>query len=148
MFLNVLGCLPTRRVTGDTLIIWVLIDTNVVESQQSGHVFPDAGILRSEVVRHTHVHDQTHWLEGNHALSDIAVGTDGAAIEGPCLLRADEPCDLAFGSGGVLERVGLVLRAIVPAVVEVREGGHGLLVDATTVAVDLSNTVVVDGGEV
>lgn len=81
-------------------------------------------------------------------MSDVSVWSDCSAIYGPCFFGADEPGYLAFRAGRVLHGVGLVLGAVVPAVVEVGEGGHGLLVDTTAVAVDFGDAVVIDGGEV
>jgi hypothetical protein len=42
----------------------------------------------------------------------------------------------------------LIFGAVVPAAVEVCEAGHGLLVDAATVGVDLGDAGIVNGGVV
>lgn len=119
MFLNILSRLIPRRVTGNALIIGVLIDPDVVEAQDGGHKINDALVLRREVIRHTHVHDQRHGFEWDHALPDIAVGSDGASVQCPGFLGADEPSHLSFCAGYVLEGVGLEFGAVVPAVIQV-----------------------------
>lgn len=106
----------------------------------------DTLILRGKVIRHTQVHDHAHRLERDHALTDVAVGADGAAVQGPSFVGADEPGYVSCGAGGVFEGEDLVLGAVVPAAVEVCEAGHGLLVDAAAVGVDLGDAWVVDGG--
>lgn len=117
MFLNILSGLITRRVTSNTLIIGVLVDADIVEAQDGRHEIDDALILRREVIRHTHIHDQGHGLERDRALPDIAVGSDGASVQCPGLFGADEPRHLALCTWCVLEGVGLVFGAVEPAVV-------------------------------
>lgn len=117
MFLNILSRLITRWVTSNALIIGVLVDPNIVEAQDSRHIIDDALVLRREVVRHTHIHNQRHGLEWDHALPDIAVGSDGTCVQCPGLFSADEPGHVAFCTWCVLEGVGLVFGAVVPPVV-------------------------------
>lgn len=117
MFLNILSCLITRWVTSNALIVRVLVDADIVEAQDSRHVINDAFILRCEVIRHTHIHDQCQRLEWDGALSDIAVRSDGASVQCPGLFGADEPGHVAFFTWCVLEGVGLEFGAIVPAMV-------------------------------
>lgn len=148
MLIDIVGRLVTRRVTGDTDRIGVLVDPDIVEPQVRGHILADGVVLRREVVRHSQVHDQGHGLERDHALADVAVGSHCASVERPGLVRADEPGDVASGAGGVLEGEDLVFGSVVPAGVEVCQAGHGLLVDAAAVGVDLRDARVVYGGVV
>jgi hypothetical protein len=120
MLLDILSRLITRRVTSNALIIRILIDTDIVEAQVGRHVFMDALILRRKVIRHTHVHDYSHGFQRDHALSNVAVWSDGAGVECPGLFIADEPGYVAFITGGVFGGVGLVFRSVVPAVVQIR----------------------------
>lgn len=80
MIPDIRGRLVARRVTGDALVVRVLVDADVVDAQERGHVLVDTGVLRSEVVGHTQVHHHGHGLERDHALPDVAVRPDGAAV--------------------------------------------------------------------
>lgn len=148
MRLDIPRGLITGRVTGNTGIIRVLVDAHIVKAQVRGHVFADRLVLGREVVRHAQVHDHGHGLERDHALANVAVGADGAPVQCPSFVSANEPGHVALCAGRVLEGVGLIFAAVVPAGVEVGQAGHGLLVDAATVGVDLGHTGIVDSSKV
>lgn len=148
MRLDIPRRLITGRVTGNTGIIRILVDAHIVKAQVSRHVFANRLVLWRKVVRHAQVHDHRHGLEGDHALADVTVGADGAPVQCPGFVGANEPGHFALCAGGVLEGVDLVFAAVVPAGVEVGQAGHGLLVDAATVGVDLGHTGIVDSSEV
>lgn len=148
MLIDIVGCLIARRVTSNTNLIRILVNADVVEPQIRRHVLADSVILRGKVIRHAQVHDHGHGLERDHALADVAVGSDGAAVEGPGFVGADEPGHVTSSAGGVFEGVDLVFAAVVPVRVEVCEARHCLLVDAAAVGVDLGYARVVDGGKV
>lgn len=148
MLLNIISRLIARRVTGDADIVRILIDPDIIKLQIGRHVLADGVILRGKVVRHSQVHDQGHGLEWDHALTDVAVRSDGAVVEGPGFVSADEPGHLPCCTGGVFEGVDLVFRAVVPPGVEVGQAGHGLLIDAATVGVDFRDARVIHGGVV
>lgn len=137
--------LEPGRITRHANLIRVLINPNIIKPQIRRHILADTLILRRKVIRHTQIHDHAHRFERDHALTDVPIGPDGAPVESPGFVGTDEPGDVSCGTGGVFEGEDLVFRAVVPAVVEVCEAGHGLLVNAATVGVDLGDAGIVNG---
>lgn len=117
MRLNIPRSLKPRRIASNTNLIRILINPNIIKPQIRRHVLADTLILRRKVIRHTQIHDQTHWFERDHALTDVTIGTDGAAVQGPGFVGADEPGYVSCGAGGVFEGEDLVFCAVVPAAI-------------------------------
>lgn len=115
MLVDIGGRLIARRVTGNTDLVWVLVNADIVDSQIRRHILMDGAVLRRKVVCHAQVQDHGQGLERDHALADVAVGPDGAAVECPGLVGADEPGHVASCAGVVFEGVDLVFGAVVPA---------------------------------
>lgn len=148
MRLNIPRRLESRRIAGNTNVIRILINPYIINPQIRRHIRTDALILRRKVIRHTQIHDHAHGFERDHALPDVTIRADGATVQGPGFVGADEPGYVSGGAGGVFEGKDLVFCAVVPAAVEVCKTGHGLLVDAAAIGVDLGDAWVVDGSVV
>lgn len=117
MRLDITRSLKPRRITRHANLIRILVDTDIIKPQIRRHILVDTLVLRRKVICHTQVHDHTHRLEWDHALTDVAIGSDCAAIESPGFVGTDEPGHVSCGAGGVFKGEDLVLRAVVPAAV-------------------------------
>lgn len=138
-------CFKPGRITRHANLIRVLVNPNIIKPQIRRHILADTLILRRKVICHTQIHDHAHRFERDHALTDVSIGPDGAPVEGPSFVGADEPGDVSCGTGGIFEGEDLVFCAVVPAAVEICEARHGLLVDAATVGVNLGDAGIVNG---
>lgn len=113
------GGIPLRIARHD-LVVLGLVYTNVVNSHDSRQIFGNLGKINgSETVRHAEIGDDGHGLFWNNASANIAVGSSRRGLESPGLVLANVPGDEAGFACLVLERVRLVLLAIVPVRIQV-----------------------------
>jgi len=136
MLPDVVGGGETIRIARHDLIVLWLVDADIVDAHGSWQIFGDFFKINGrKTVRHSKVGDDGHWLFGDLSCAEVAVGTSGFLVHSPGLVFSNIPCNEAVFARLVLERVGLVLLAIVPVVVQVGQARDGLLVRSALVSV-------------
>lgn len=141
--LDVLCGLVAGRIARDHFGALLLVPADVVDAHDGREV--ERGVIDVDpVLGDTKVDDYRHWFFGDEALADVAVGSDGAAVELHHFVVADEPLDVGVfvSARGVFEGVFLILHTIVPRVVEHSGSGDGLLERTTSVSVDETEAIV------
>src|SRR5437764_15124697 len=77
MIIDVGGRLPASGVAGDRLRIWVLVDSNVIESHSCWQQWSQAREIKGrETDRHAKIENDRHWLLWDDSLPNVAVWPD------------------------------------------------------------------------
>lgn len=118
--LDVVGCWVTRGIASHALLIRVLVDPDVVESQLGRHQGLKTGEVDvREALSHTKIHHNGHWLRRNRSLPNVPVRTKRTRIQLPNGLIRHIPYNVTSLSGRVVKVVLLVPFPIVPGVIDV-----------------------------
>lgn len=131
MLLDVVRRRISRRIAGHQRIVFVLIDSQVVDLHGCWHQRSEARQVQcGKAIRHAEVDHDSHGLFGHHPLADIAIRAHCARIQCPGRLVPNIPRHLSRGPWYIVEAVllELLLATFIPLIVEVRHSGNGLLV--------------------
>ena len=120
MLIDVGGRLPARRIAGDRLRIWILVDSNVIESHSCWQEWSDAREVKgSERGGHAKIQNDGHWLLWDDSLPNVAVWPDCVPSDSPSCVLANKPRDVTIATRSILESIDLVRIAVVPLVVNI-----------------------------
>lgn len=143
--LDVRGGFVTFGVAGHAFLALLLIDADIIDAhdcRQHGRDLVE--IDGCETVGHAKVGNDGHGLLWNGSSTNVAIGSSGRGLHGPGLFITHVPGDEAIIASLVFECILLVLLAIVPVGVQVRQTRDSLLVGSTLVGVHHSDRIIVD----
>ena len=148
MLLNIPRRLPPGWIARRHLLALALIPPHVIHPHDSRKLKMLPINPRPRITNPQIQHD-AHRLLAHDARAHIPIRPDGPPVHLQTHVVTHKPGNVAVGTraGGVLERILLVLRAVVPGAVQRRGAGDGLLVSGATIAVH-GRDVVVPNGEV